>query len=373
MYHMKSLALFTLSVEGPKMPMAITQWRSKLLTVDDTRSILVDCLEGDALATLRIWIAANLGGVIRWDGPRRSLASQGNEKRVTFAGYFSKGLSSEIDIMPSIGILKSNRELKGETIGSRSLFSNQASLLLEMRHPSALEGVHDLLEQAVFVSPRLAAITTSRQAEEWAARVTRLMTEDPLMSIEKLRFRTSLHGGRPWVKPELLEKTIRSSIAQAESVNSLTASVTNELSCLLVVGCAATADPSTLIAALMRKVTSTVGATWQRSQESTRVRPGTWRELNDATGQRCGKIQIHTTHVREVDALIAREHGCGVEVEGVCYTAEVENVLKSVATISSQSTATRPQAAPGGQGNAAGGPDVGMESVADPAQQVPSQ
>ena len=217
---MKSLALFTLSVEGPKMPMAVTQWRNNLLTIDDTRSILVDCLEGDALATLRILIAANLGGIIRWDGPRRSLASQGNEKRVTFAGYFSKGLSSELDIMLNVGILKSKRELKGITIGSRSLFSNQASLLLGMRHPSALEGVHDLLEQAVFVSPRLAAITTSRQAEEWAARVTRLMTEDPLMSIEKLRFRKSLHGGRPWVKPELLEKTIRSSIAQAESVNS---------------------------------------------------------------------------------------------------------------------------------------------------------
>ena len=77
--------------------------------------------------------------------------------------------------------------------------------------------------------------------------------------------------------------------------------------------------------------------------------------------------------MREVDAFIARLHRCGVEIEGVCYTAEVENVLKSVATITSQSTATQPHAASDGQGNAAGGPDVGMETVADPAQQVPPQ
>ena len=244
-------------------------------------------------------------------------------------------------------------------IGSRALFSNQASLLLEMRHPSALTKVYHLFEQAVFVSPRLAAITTAKQADEWAGQVTRLMTEDPLASIEKVRFRKSLHGGRPWVKPELLEKTIRSSIAQATSVSSDAAWVEIELRCFLLVEGTTTSDPSFFISALMRRVTMIVGAAWERAAESAWVRPGTWKAVNDVTGQWYGKIEIHATSVREVDALIAKVHGCGVEVEGSCYTVEIENIIKSIAAIPSHCIAAPTRADSSAliaQGNGMGGP-----------------
>ena len=107
-----------------------------------------------------------------------------------------KQVVTELDLLLSIRILKNIEALRRTVIGS-SLFANQASMLMDMRHPTALVGVLDMVQQAVFISPELAAITTPCSSAAWAERMTKLVIDKPLASIDKIRFRKSQHGGRP--------------------------------------------------------------------------------------------------------------------------------------------------------------------------------
>ncbi len=66
LHHLRSLVIFTLSADGVKHPMAMTQWRPTLLTYDTGFALFVDCASTDELVTHRALLNTELRGLLEW-------------------------------------------------------------------------------------------------------------------------------------------------------------------------------------------------------------------------------------------------------------------------------------------------------------------
>ena len=167
-------------------------------------------------ASHRSLVSLTLPGLVKWDGPRRSLGSRRQDRRSLFVGTFEAGQVSELDLRLFARQLRDQEGMQGVLVGSRSLFNNRAAYLVDMGHPRAIAEVTASIDEVVLASPSRAIIMTSKSQDAWSSILTDKFKGDPFkgdpsMAIEKIRFRASQNGGRPFAKPALLGNQMRSS------------------------------------------------------------------------------------------------------------------------------------------------------------------
>ena len=193
----------------------------------------------------------SIHGLTRWEGPLRSLGTQGKDRRVAFYGYLPKSAATLLDVRLCIAGLKRRPGLKEALIDSQSLFSDSSALLADISHPYAATRIADLCEQLVIVSPRLVLLHTSQPKETWGLRLTELVREDASKSIGRVHWRKSGHGGRFFAKPLVLDIHVRAARAQAHSHASRGIDQDPSLSSMIVIRGVLGADPAKLIEDLM--------------------------------------------------------------------------------------------------------------------------
>ena len=84
LYHLKAMSIFTLSPHGLKQLESVTRWRPTILDFDSGPAVLVDCGSEDEHDVHKMLLSVQLPGIIGWEGPRRSLGSQGAKTRLAF-------------------------------------------------------------------------------------------------------------------------------------------------------------------------------------------------------------------------------------------------------------------------------------------------
>ena len=324
MHHIKSLALFTLSAEPLPLHSSVTSWRPNLIEEANCPAIVLDCDAQDQLMIHKALLGAELPGLLRWDGPRRSLGTTASQKRICFTGFFDPSIVSELDIRLYIMILRSREALNLSFIGNRALYANQASMLVEFRLPLTCMKCRDLCEEIVLVSPKLAAIMTSKPAAEWASRLTKIAKEDPSAMIDKVRFRTSRHGGRPWAKPQTLRPPKQHAGRDEELCVSLSVQNFNSM------------DPNRSLESILQRIGETLGASLQKCEHGMPLKPFHWRAIYRDDGAWAGNITIMCRSATDIQSLVHRIHGCGIVSAGVCSVIEVVNMPPSLVAACSQ-------------------------------------
>jgi hypothetical protein len=331
LHHMKNLAVFTLSTDAMSMPMSVVQWRPTLLTHMEGPALVVDCDEREELLTHRSLVATALPGLISWEGPRRSLGSRGVDRRCVFIGTFEASRVSDLDLRLYSKALQGIEGLQGVLIGSRSLFSDRSSYLVDMGHPRAISEVVSLIDEVVLVSPRLAIMITAKSADTWSQRLTDQFKADPLVAIEKIRSRVSRNGGRPWAKPCLLQNHMRAAKSRMATSKSAGASAARvELrSCIAVQGLTMSRANS-MITSLMQRVSEVLGLPLRHCADVAAMRPHDWAVARNPKGDWAGRILIESETPREVQDLFNRIHGSSIEVNGMSYALEVDNAYANL-------------------------------------------
>ena len=320
LYHMKSLSIFTLSSHGlPKVDM-VTLWSPTFLDFDTGPAIVVDCGNEDEQEVHKTLLNVQLGGFIGWEGPRRSLGSKGPQTRSVFTGYFDKRYVSALDISLYVRKLCSVAPLQRALIGSRSLFTAETSLLIEMGEPGSVLAVLELVDEVVLASPRLAIVITSKSADIWATHLTDQYNQDPLGAITKVRYRQS-QGGRPFAKPGLLDSSMNVARARA------TASSTNQRSAIAVIEIQGMVVIQELVTiqGLMDRVAEMLATNLTHNDGAITLNPNEWKALRDHHGRWDGRIQLEMGSQDRLNDAFSKLHGAGVEVNGMCHTMEVEN------------------------------------------------
>lgn len=81
--------------------------------------------------------------------------------------------------------------MDGVLVGNQSVFAERSALRVDVGNVRAFGAAHDLIEEAMLVSSRLAMSLTAKPAAEWSKVLTAQASADPRNSIEKVRFRSS--------------------------------------------------------------------------------------------------------------------------------------------------------------------------------------
>jgi hypothetical protein len=146
---------------------------------DEGPALWIDCEGSEELTTQRTLLTLALPGLIGWEGPRRSLGTRGEDRRSVFVGTFMAPMVSELDLRLYIKALQNRDGLAGVLVGSRSLFNDKSTFLVDMGHPRAIAAVSNLVDEVVLVSPKLAIMSTSKSAEAWCSTLTEQFKVDP--------------------------------------------------------------------------------------------------------------------------------------------------------------------------------------------------
>ena len=153
----------------------------------------------------------------RTDGPRRSLAHIAATPRSTLTIASDTETTTDIDIRMHIAALRDEPLLRNCLIGSRKLFGDSSAILMDINDPCVAEQYYNMIDEMFFSSPSLILLHTSTPQEDWSNVMTVSMKNTPLAAIQKMRYRSSNKGGRPFAKAQMLEKEINAFKAGAKA------------------------------------------------------------------------------------------------------------------------------------------------------------
>ena len=344
MHHVKSIAICTLSTTGVITETTSTQWRHTLGHGSSGPTLIVDCKSENELSTHRALIEANLPGLLSWTGPRKSIGSRGNDRRISFTGYFDEQAVSNLDMRLYTRTLRNNQVLGEALIGQQDLFTDPGALLVDFGHVRALTQAIDSVDECVLVSPRLALVTTPCRTEHWRVVMTSQLASDPLGAITKIRFRQSQHGGRPWATPEALPMQIRSARNRAAQAQATTAGATqrNELQSTLRLSDAAAGRTDELLSLILQKIGGVTNVGFRPVEDERTLQPYEVRPIRTQLGKWTGTLEFACASSAELRAIHTSLHGNSIEISGICAIVEVENDFKDLTCVESTMQAPAP-------------------------------
>ena len=228
-------------------------------------------------------------GILRWEGPLRSLGSIEGSKRFAIRGYLPSSLP-QVDVRLMIMRLKSQRILGQALIGQLALFTDCNSKLVDIRASAALEFVDSLIDEVVLASPRLAIIRTLAPKASWQEALTHIANQDESLMIESVRERLSA-GGRPWAKPACL--------VQARLKMERTCPNAQNIVVMRVPGLLG-AHPKESLDRLVRAAAMRLGRAWEEVSADSVLECAQWQHSLDAEGNPSGRIFLCLQSADEV-------------------------------------------------------------------------
>ena len=329
LYHVKSLVVVTLAACKHAVPHSMLSWRNTLVSEVHGPIIWVDTDAKAELQTRRALAATKLAGLIRWEGPCRSFGTSPSSQRIYFRGYFDERWVTALTARLHVTTLKSQQSLGRALIGSQSLLTDPSALLAEISSVQAATEIAPLCDEIVVVSSQLAILHTSCSKTLWEERLTELLQKSPDSSVDKLKWRPSRHGGRPWVKPITLD-------ARAVRARALAAAREDKeaaMSAVVTIHGSLGAAPFALIQKVMDRIAESLGVILEPADPDNALRTYQWREFRDAADECTGAIKLTLSTPCEVQLLFARVRGAAVEVGGQQMFVEVQNLYQYMAAL----------------------------------------
>ena len=322
LHHVKAIAVLRLSTCGATTPPVTLNWRPTLLEDSSGPAIVVDFYGTEELSVHGALKKMLLPGLIRWDGPRRSLGSKGPAQRLYFVGFFDESHVTDLDMHLYVDNLRNQDPLNRALIGRRALFTDRTAMVVDMGSPTAIEAMRDWTNEVVLVSARRALIRTAWSAEHWAHELSDQHTVTPLDAITRVRHRPSILGGRTWAKPQALPTTRRRAVARASRAPTTPSEARRiSLSTSIVFSDSPSGHSDSLPGRLMTQISTLTGTPWQMQQEGGPLLPRRWRSENEH------RITAQCSTVDDLNQLYHHIHNASMEIDGMPCLVEVENLF----------------------------------------------
>jgi len=296
-----------------------------LMRYTNAPAIWIDCKAEEELKTERALKKTAFAGFSRIDGPKKSLGSNSDCRRITYVMVFEDSVT-EIDIRIFMSVMRDMPEFSHTVMGSKSLFCDSAAILMDVNHPDAAIRTFSDMDEMVFASSQLVLLHTSTPAENWANSMTICAEQSPLSLITKMRYRASNRGGRPFAKAQLLEQDIDSARAKAQSQKlppseqkrrSLNATQTvQELSAK---------GREHVANVLMGKLEEMLALHYKESTAAGDLKDWEWKLVKSVEGHWIGKIIFQARLEDELKQIMKAIHGTSIEIDGLCHLIEISS------------------------------------------------
>ena len=325
LHHVKAVAIMTFATSGPSGGKRIRDWMPTILAFEEQPAIIIDFPTEAELQVKQSLVETKLPGLDRIDGPRRSLGHTTLQPRSALTLSFDSGLVSEVEVRMFINVLREDPLMAGCILGSRKLFGDSGAILMDINNPSVASQFFNMMDEAIYVSQNLVALHTTSSAEEWSNTMTLSVTSSPLASIQKMRYRASNKGGRPFAKPQLLDKDIDSLKTNASTAKASQAG--QERRKLLV-----TISIQSLAAAGRESIANKIVEALADGIHTYAVRTspgdlneGEWRLMLTADGQWTGRLQFQARSTEAIQLAHRKLHGTAIEIDGSSHMIEIKS------------------------------------------------
>ena len=202
---------------------------------------------------------------ITWAPADTSLASTKPFPRTTIQGYLSNDNHSDLTATLCCRHLRSVLPGQDVYVGRHDAYLDSSSLMVELTHWAALATVKQWCDDIVPLSPHLALIKTQAPPGIWQETLTEIMLQDPARCITKIKWRKSMHGGRPWATPAATAVQLQAIKAQAPTkLQGKHLGIGRDLESEVSIHGTPGPDPTSLMQRIMESVSRTMGCILQQ-------------------------------------------------------------------------------------------------------------
>ena len=206
-------------------------------------------------------------------------------------------------------------------VALRDIYQDPGALILEVTQTAAVCNVAHLCSDVVLLSTQRALVRTAVPPAVWQHALTQGVTDDPDVSVLRLRWRPSRHGGRPWAQPERTAAQLQAVRAQASvrlQGREPGSSILDGDATLSLVGPKGP-QPAVLLRAIMSAVSNRLQVPLRERDQDAVMGNGDWMLMPDLR-----------VRVRLVDAAVVRQlaevvHDSPVSVGGDMLAVQISN------------------------------------------------
>ena len=192
-------------------------------------------------------------------------------------------------------------------------------MVVEAGSPKGIVEAKAHMEATIMLGPNKALATIEGTQAQWEIITTDQLRKAADEAITRIKWKTSVHGGRTWAKPLALDRDIGATKARAKAPHQQghdQALLTIRLSGPLG------ADPNALMTKLMEVVQGKAGIQLQEKQPRQQLKKMNWAGDKDAFGDWSGIIKLQLDTKDQAAALAQMLRGYAVDVGG--YTAPLD-------------------------------------------------
>jgi len=146
---------------------------------------------------------------VSWDRLCRSPGSSTASERSLLRGYYVLGAAEGLERRLLMDAVRGAVAHLDALVGDSSLFQRAEAMLVDVGDATALARHRPRLVSCAMLDGRRALAEVSGSQAEWEHDLTRQASESPDACVERLRWRPSVHKGRTWAKPLLLDSSRR--------------------------------------------------------------------------------------------------------------------------------------------------------------------
>jgi hypothetical protein len=325
----KGLVVATLSTHIPHQLPKVMSVAEPLGQVQGGSSFVVDCPAAHLPVVLQTVLG--MGGPldVRLGRASRSPGSSEALPRCCIEFVVPPSVAEFSMHMLLTGLRQHRWPMPGFLVAARTIYSDGAALLVELADSTALIQMAGLCREALYLSPKLATVTTDVAQAEWQRRVDEIWTEDPAAAVLRIKWRPSRMGGRTWVAPAAPAASIRAARAPAAATleSAGIGPRTAELSASGSLGY----DPGAVVQMIMGILRVQAGVDLAATASPEQLRPGTWRRIaeDDPTADP-SRVRLYLRSAEEGERIKAALHERAVQVGADLITLRVETVSVTV-------------------------------------------
>ena len=267
----------------------------------------------------------DIPGIVRWEGPLRSLGSTGSDHRLLFKVYLSQQMPA-LATGIAIAALRTAPELQHFLIGEQRLYADPTALRVELPNLEAMAEITNMFEQAVVVSSRLLLIHTVAEGREWNRILTAMHQQNPEHAVQRLTWRRGHNDGGVFALPEALPARVTADRAMARGRRRPAgiARHQEELVTLAVRGPLGPC-PETLLTELVAQVQLALGRPLARAPGDNGLQHDHFRERREGNGTWDGSLVLRLQSLDDTRNLYALAQGAVLDIGGATSTVHCSN------------------------------------------------
>ena len=313
----RPLAIFTLGPNPSQPKPTLQSWSPTLYQQNLFETLVIDIPEGHRWKVFKLLKDFQITGVQYIDPPVPGAGSQKLDPRSIIRAYFPKDLCSGILKESARRWVRLQLAAFQALVGWASMVNDTNTLLLEVTQVSAGYIYSDLCNGMLTYSPKLIVVDTRAENEIWNTALTNSWKTNPMVTGEKIRFRTSSGRGGTFAAVQATPAQMTGARARSgHATITPSKDKPQTLQATIDIPVGASGNFEQWVPEVMSKIVTASAIPLAQAQREEGLDFGEWKLLFDAEGRWMRKVLVQVQDEQQLRGLHKLLQTARVSIEG---------------------------------------------------------